>query len=156
MNQGYKICSRCKLNLSYDNYGRDKQKKDGLCSECRFCKSIAKRQAYAEDPERFLKPNRESYQRHKRTAARRSAEYYRKNKDKIINRIFKNEQLRGFARTKLNYAVRSGKLHRPNVCETCSVDCKPEGHHPDYAKPLEVKWLCKSCHGKEHRKYANA
>ncbi len=49
------------------------------------------------------------------------------------------------------YAVRTGNLIRPDMCSECSRKCKPEGHHDDYSKPLEVIWLCTECHGKRHR-----
>ncbi len=50
------------------------------------------------------------------------------------------------AHTAINWAVRTGKLKR-QPCEACG---KPEGHahHDDYAKKLEVRWLCGTCHGK--------
>jgi hypothetical protein len=35
---------------------------------------------------------------------------------------------------------------RPQHCSACGVECKPQGHHPDYSKPLEVVWLCRPCH----------
>src|SRR3990167_9213661 len=57
-----------------------------------------------------------------------------------MNRVA-NEQLR--------YAVRKGKIKKPNICSRClqefSVN-KIQGHHEDYDKPLDVIWFCASCH----------
>jgi hypothetical protein len=44
------------------------------------------------------------------------------------------------ARQKLRYAVKVGKLKKL-PCEVCG-EVKVHGHHEDYSKPLEVKWLC--------------
>lgn len=43
-------------------------------------------------------------------------------------------------------ALRSGKLIRPGACEECKVGCKPDAAHSDYQEPLNVRWLCRSCH----------
>lgn len=40
---------------------------------------------------------------------------------------------------------------RPARCAGCGVGCKPNAHHGDYAKPLEVIWLCPECHGMRHQ-----
>jgi len=48
-------------------------------------------------------------------------------------------------------ALRSGVLVRPEVCGECGQVCKPDGHHADYAKPTEVRWLCKPCHIQAHK-----
>ncbi len=56
------------------------------------------------------------------------------------------------ARKILQTAVRIGHLDRPNKCEKCMKECKPEAHHDDYEKPLEVRWLCHICHRHEHGK----
>ena len=52
---------------------------------------------------------------------------------------------------KVTYAVRTGKLVKPDNCSNC--DClgkKLDGHHPDYTKPLKVEWLCRKCHKQRH------
>lgn len=41
-----------------------------------------------------------------------------------------------------------GKIKKED-CKTCGSS-KSEMHHSDYSKPLEVTWLCRSCHLKEH------
>jgi hypothetical protein len=56
------------------------------------------------------------------------------------------------ARSKVGYALKTGKLLRPDHCSKCKIKCKPEAHHHrGYDKPLEVKWLCKSCHAATHQ-----
>ena len=54
------------------------------------------------------------------------------------------------ARVALNNAVRDGRVRRGNVCERCGWWRTIEAHHPDYARPLDVEWLCHGCHREEH------
>jgi ribosomal protein S27AE len=52
------------------------------------------------------------------------------------------------AHTAVNNAVRDGRLKK-QPCAICGTD-KVHAHHQDYAKPLEVKWLCAKCHHRVH------
>ena len=58
------------------------------------------------------------------------------------------------ARSAMTVAIQNGKLRRAATCESCgkspSGKSKLHGHHEDYAKPLDVKWLCCLCHGRRH------
>lgn len=62
------------------------------------------------------------------------------------------------AQNKLERAVLKGLLKRPIQCEICGGTPPPfmdgrsaiQAHHPDYAKPLDVRWLCQQCHHREH------
>ena len=63
------------------------------------------------------------------------------------------------ARRLVRAAIQRGDLVRPTECEVC---CRPPGvssigtplvqaHHDDYAKPLDVRWVCQLCHAQIHR-----
>jgi len=62
----------------------------------------------------------------------------------------------------VQYALRVGKLIRPDKCSRCGVipSSRIDGvtgihaHHNDYSKPLQVEWLCAFCHGNERRRVA--
>lgn len=58
------------------------------------------------------------------------------------------------ARIAVNDAVKEGRIVRPDTCSSCSKASQYiEGHHhKGYAKPyeLDVVWLCKKCHWREH------
>ena len=49
-------------------------------------------------------------------------------------------------------AIKSGKIIRPNNCEKCNKECKPDAHHESYKKEdwLNVIFLCRSCHRSRH------
>jgi hypothetical protein len=64
------------------------------------------------------------------------------------------DPLKREAHIKVGNAVRDGRLTPLAHCEDCGHDFteyRREGHHEDYNKPLEVRWLCALCHGKRHR-----
>jgi hypothetical protein len=44
------------------------------------------------------------------------------------------------------HAIKQGVLIRPDACKQCGKVCKPDAAHFDYARPLDVRWLCRSCH----------
>jgi len=56
------------------------------------------------------------------------------------------------ARDLVRDAILSGRLIR-GVCEVCG-DPKTDGHHDDYSKPLEVRWLCPTHHREFHKQKA--
>ncbi len=53
-------------------------------------------------------------------------------------------------------AIERGELKRPLICPECGykvpnnaikwASCFIKAHHDDYSKPLDVRWLCASCH----------
>jgi hypothetical protein len=54
--------------------------------------------------------------------------------------------------TESRRAVANGTLIKSDRCQKCGSKLKVQKHHPDYSKPLEVIWLCYSCHLEEHGK----
>jgi hypothetical protein len=51
--------------------------------------------------------------------------------------------------------IRNGKLIR-GICQNCKDKSKKvHAHHNDYSKPLEITWLCRECHDKEHKRLKN-
>ena len=106
----------------------------GKCKECtradvsaNRAKRIDKYRAY--DVARAKTPKRQ------KLAMRVMREYRRGNPERYT------------ANTAVNNAIRDGRLVK-QPCEVCGrLDV--HGHHDDYTKPLEVRWLC-PVHHKEH------
>jgi len=68
------------------------------------------------------------------------------------------------AQASVRRAVNRGELIRPERCEHCETvpprdkDGRPAivADHLDYAKPLEVHWLCRDCHAEAHLERGDA
>ena len=94
-----------------------------------------------EDPE-----YKEKEREHNRQSYRRNIAWYQVRNSKQA------KTLQQRARLKLQRAVKSGKINKPDSCDSCRKKCIPDGHHHrGYKKPLAVIWLCRMCHGEVHR-----
>ena len=57
------------------------------------------------------------------------------------------------AKQVLRDSLRRGKINKPNKCQDCKKIFnirKIHAHHNDYLKPLDIVWICVSCHLKRH------
>lgn len=93
--------------------------------------------------------------KYKKSIYKRERRWFKKNKSKVNEWFSKyynnpiNKQKRN-ARNKVNRAIAKGLLNRL-PCEICG-ELKSQAHHNDYNKPLEINWLCSSCHAELHKK----
>lgn len=104
-----------------------------------ICKSC---HAERERNRRKLPSGRDAY----REACRR---YYENNREAFIER---RKSIKHLVRQSVIKAIGEGILVRPNRCSECTSVAFCEGHHDDYSKPLDVRWLCISCHQNHHKK----
>ena len=84
-----------------------------------------------------------------RRSRKRDPEKFRE-RERIFSQNREKNTPQAIARIELNNALRSGSVVKPPNCEECRKFRKLCGHHEDYNKPLEVKWLCYECHGQRH------
>lgn len=54
------------------------------------------------------------------------------------------------AQNAIHNAIRDGRLIKADECKTCGSTGRLHGHHDDYSKPLDVRWLCVPCHARHH------
>lgn len=77
-----------------------------------------------------------------RTRADRSAEYQRRKRNKA----------RDNAARRLRHAVANGLVVRATHCHHCGVYSESlQGHHHDYARALDVIFVCTRCHANIHK-----
>jgi len=142
-----KWCRVCKKVKSLDKFypysGR-------LCKECvkvlvKEYRRSDKYKAYAKEQRVFYKkqfPQRwaESRKKYKHTEKGKVSE--RRYRKSLYGRL--PEKLR--ARGLVNTHIRRGKIKKPICCGRCGRKTSLQAHHPDYSKPLEIRWLCLRCH----------
>lgn len=129
------------------SWGRPPSCQCGACSKCKHA-------AYVRDWYRSKSLDERRRMRAQRDAERvREADRqrYRENKENPES----GYMIRLEATRKLNAAVRRGEIKR-GACEACGTTENVQGHHDDYDKPLDVRWLCTVCHAAEHNPEARA
>ena len=108
---------------------------DGLLGKCKACTKLDMR------IDRHTKPRAREYDRQRSSLPHRVAA-----RKAIVKRWRADHPDGAKAHTMANNAQRDGKLVAPELCEGCGLPARLEKHHPDYAQPLLVVWLCKPCH----------
>lgn len=82
--------------------------------------------------------------------------YYKNNRENVDKRIqrYRKSSIKNAVMQQANNAIRNGLITK-QPCEECG-DEKSEAHHDDYAKPLEVRWLCRTHHRRWHALWGEA
>ena len=129
-----RICENCKKDFLQTEHKRTRVR--------RFCSRVCKNVYAGKKKHEKIKNTKEGNPNWKGGISKNN--YHYKLKDK------KRHPEKHRARNVFTSAIRSGKLVKPDKCEDCNRVCRLDGHHEDYSKPLEVVFLCKSCHRKRH------
>lgn len=133
-----KVCSRCKLPQSPDNFGRRKATTDGLASACKSC-------TRAYDKARHYEPHRVEARK-----AYQQTEQYKSASDRARKEWRERNREKQRAHSAVARALKKGIIER-RCCEVCCDPLKKtEAHHDDYSKPLDVIWLCDEHHKLRH------
>ena len=132
-----KKCSGCGRLLPLSEFSKKKGSSDGLQSRCRKCFSNYNKARYLSNPSKFKADVRRYREENpERELATRIKSCERKPTHKN-------------AYMAVDAALRCGVLIRPQVCSGCGcpdTEHRIEAHHHDYTKPLDVIWLCPTCH----------
>jgi hypothetical protein len=150
-----KTCFRCGVSKPLTEFYAHPGMADGRLGKCKDCAKNDVKTNRDENPEYY-----QNYERSRRDLPHRvkaRTEYAQT----AIGKESGNRAKKAWAQKNpdkrkaqwtLSNALRDGKLIKAKQCSECGAEGRIQGHHPDYAKPLEVIWLCTNCHGKTRHK----
>ena len=149
-----KTCRKCNQTKQLTEFYKHKEMLDGYlnyCIECVKARVAKHRQANLEkvneyDRNRAMLPHR--VQARKEYAQTDRGQEARRTAHANYRQRF---PMKYAAHVVTRNAIRDGKLIPATSCSVCGSTEKIEGHHDDYTKPLEVRWLCEKCHKAWHR-----
>ena len=140
-----KACFKCGQVKKLCEFYKHPRMSDGHLNKCKECAKSDVRGNRDDRIEHYREYDRERFKtdpRRQETHKRCRLNYNRESAHKKA------------AHRKAWRALHAGKLQR-KPCQECGNE-NSEMHHPDYAKPLDVMWLCKLCHETWHRIHGDA
>lgn len=78
-----KICTKCKIEKPFDEFGKDKKAKDGLKYQCKSCEREYRKQHYQANKKYYKESNKKYYQTNKEIIKESYKEYRQDNKERI-------------------------------------------------------------------------
>jgi hypothetical protein len=141
-----KACFKCHQTKPLEAFYAHPRMADGHVNICKECvkkrAAVHWRNVIKPDPVRLLNERRRCRGRVQKTL---NPEALRRGKKAWAAR---NPEKRR-AQTLVGNAIRDGRLQR-QACEVCGSVA--HAHHDDYAKPLDVRWLCVTHHKEHHNR----
>ena len=129
-----KKCFKCGDVKPLSAFYRHPKMADGHVNKCKDCNKA--------DVRNNRKTKLEHYREYDRKRGnRQSYGYCREYRQRFPNKYNAHRLVR--------QAIKSGKLF-PEQCCKCGSSCGTHAHHDDYAKPLNVRWMCPACHKQWH------
>ena len=148
-----KKCTGCGTLKPLEQYYKHPATPDGHASKCKECAKAIVKAAREKNADKYRNYDKARALRPDRVAAR--SEYAKTENGKAAAKraraaYVKKSPERRAAHVALGNAVRSGHVTPWPVCAVPECCSKPEAHHPDYSRPLDVVWLCSAHHKQAH------
>jgi len=149
-----KVCRECRVEKPLSDFYKHAAMGDGHLNKCKPCvKSRVNKHREVNletireyDKRRSNKPHRVKARKdYQQTEAGKLA------KKKAMDAYNKRYPMAYATHVIAGNAIRDGKLIPASSCSICGSVEKIEGHHDDYTKPLDVRWLCEQCHKAWHK-----
>ena len=132
------ICRICGASKPVGEFYSGQVRSCGLVGECKSC---TKRRVRLRTQ---TNPKVQAYDRARAKLPKRSQQSAR------IAKAWREANPDGYkAHTAVGSAIRDGRLKK-KPCEVCGSMTNLHAHHDDYAKPLDVRWLCAKHHHRMH------
>jgi len=135
-----KTCFKCNHTGPLSDFYPHKRMADGHLNKCIKCTKAdakARREAKKKDPEWMIKER-----------ARCRVKFAKYRADGRYKKYPRAKYPMPSANKQSDAAIRTGKIKRL-PCEICGKT-DAQGHHEDYAKPMDLKFLCARHHADRH------
>jgi ribosomal protein S27AE len=149
-----KVCRKCGLEKDLSEFYKKPNMADGHLNHCITCVK-----AYEKERRLKVADHLKAYEKARmnlphRVQARK--EYMQTEQGKAAHKkaldAYRDRfPIKRAAHMIFGNAVKRGKVTRAGSCSECGSTEKIEGHHDDYTKPLDVRWLCEKCHKEWHK-----
>ena len=134
-----KTCCQCGEEKELTSFYKHKAMGDGHLGKCKDCaKSDVRQHRRDNDSVREYDRRRYKEQPHRKINGAANAK-----------RWAEKNPIKYKAQNAVSNAVRDGRLKKM-PCEECGTTEHVHGHHDDYSKPLDVRWLCALHHHRHH------
>jgi len=149
-----KKCFKCGEEKELSEFYKHPKMGDGHVGKCKECNKADVQKNYRDNIVYFKGYDRSRAMLPHRVRAR--ADYQATENGKAAMSRARKRNYKLFPKQKLatgrvSKAIESGRIIRPKTCSVCSKKCKPQAHHCDYSKPLEVIFMCTTCHALWHK-----
>ena len=148
-----KPCFKCGQVKPLSEFYKHSQMKDGHLNKCKECTKKDVQKNYRNHIDSYKEYERKRANLPHRVEARKKyskTEAYAVAISKSRKNYRKKYPEKYKANTAVGSALKNGSLVK-KPCQICGSTEKIEAHHPDYSKPLDIRWLCSACHHKWHK-----
>lgn len=166
-----KICEYCKKEISKEEInGNGKKYHKNCLKEKEFLRKKKWKENHPDYDKEYYQKNKDKAKEYreinKPKRNKQKREWDKKNKKH--NKKYRQENRRkyNFSRKKwgennkekilAENKARIVKIPNGKLCQRCRKRLARNKHHPNYSKPLKVKFLCKKCHSEVHRELKEA
>ena len=128
------FCRKCGVKLVSGENWYLSRKKRGNCI-CKSCESVYRIERNSLNREKIRELAKRSCRKNCSKRCAYHCAYAKANSKEVC------------AHARVYRAVKKGLLVKPLFCPNCTRSgCRIEAHHDNYDLPLDVRWLCSSCH----------